>query len=97
MGLIALGKQVETKISLLSAEKIALRRYFSRKENLDEHRLKYFILDICVFMCYTLVTVKKGDTKMNIFKRIKIYFFLKNLGINHPWKASGDKNFITFG
>ena len=34
---------------------------------------------------------------MNIFKRIKIYFFLKNLGINRPWKASGDKNFITFG
>ena len=34
---------------------------------------------------------------MRFFKRIKIYFFLKNLGINHPWKASGDKNFITFG
>lgn len=28
---IALGKQVETKISLLSFEKIALRRYFFRK------------------------------------------------------------------
>ena len=28
------------KISLLSAEKIALRRYFFRKENLDEFRLK---------------------------------------------------------
>ena len=34
---------------------------------------------------------------MKFFKRIKIYFFLKNLGINRPWKASGDKNFITVG
>lgn len=34
---------------------------------------------------------------MNIFKRLKIYFFLKNLGVNHPWKASKDKDFITFG
>lgn len=34
---------------------------------------------------------------MKIFKRIKTYFFLKKLGINYPWKASGDKNFITFG
>lgn len=34
---------------------------------------------------------------MKFFKRIKTYFFLKNLGVNHPWKASGDKNFITFG
>lgn len=34
---------------------------------------------------------------MKFFKRIKIYFFLKNLGINRPWKASGDKNFVTFG
>ena len=40
---------------------------------------------------------KKGIKTMKIFKRIKIYFFLKNLGINRPWKASGDKNFITFG
>lgn len=34
---------------------------------------------------------------MKFFKRIKIYFFLKKLEINHPWKASGDKSFITFG
>lgn len=34
---------------------------------------------------------------MRFFKRIKTYFFLKKLGINRPWKASGDKNFITFG
>ena len=34
---------------------------------------------------------------MKFFKRIKIYFFLKKLGINHPWRASGDKSFITFG
>lgn len=39
---------------------------------------------------------KERRKVMKIFKRIKIYFFLKNLGINHPWKASGDKNFITF-
>ena len=31
---------MEIKILLLSAEKIALRRYFFRKENLDEVRLK---------------------------------------------------------
>ena len=31
---------MEIKVSLLSAEKIALRRYFFQKENLDEIRLK---------------------------------------------------------
>ena len=40
---------------------------------------------------------KERRKAMKIFKRIKVYFFLKNLGINHPWKASGDKSFITFG
>lgn len=40
---------------------------------------------------------KKGEKTMRFFKRIKTYFFLKKLGINRPWKASGDKNFITFG
>lgn len=34
---------------------------------------------------------------MKIVKRIKVYFFLKKIGIKRPWKASGDKNFITFG
>ena len=58
---IALGKQVEIKISLLSAEKIALRRYFFRKENLDEARLKYFILDKLLVLCYTMYTVKRKE------------------------------------
>ena len=58
MGLIALGKQVEIKILLLSAEKIALRRYFFRKENLDELRLNNFILDKLLVLCYTMYTVK---------------------------------------
>ena len=58
---IALGKQVEIKISLLSAEKIALRRYFFRKENLDEHRLKYFILDKLLVLCYTVYTIKRKE------------------------------------
>lgn len=40
---------------------------------------------------------KERRKAMKFFKRIKIYFFLKKLGINRPWKASGDKNFITFG
>ena len=31
---------MEIKISLLLVKKIALRRYFFRKENLDENRLK---------------------------------------------------------
>ena len=61
MGLTTLGKQVETKISLLSAEKIALRRYFFRKENLDEVRLKYFILDKLLVLCYTMYTVKRKE------------------------------------
>ena len=61
MGLIILGKQVEIKISLLSAEKIALRRYFFRKENLDEVRLKYFILDKLLVLCYTMYTVKRKE------------------------------------
>ena len=61
MELIALGKQVEIKISLLSAEKIALRRYFFRKENLDEHRLNNFILDKLLVLCYTMYTVKRKE------------------------------------
>jgi len=30
-------------------------------------------------------------------KRIKKYLFLRKLGINHPWRASGDKGFIQMG
>ena len=61
--LIALGKQVEIKISLLSAEKIALRRYFFIKENLDEHRLKNILLDFLVFICYNK-TIKRKEVKL---------------------------------
>ena len=64
MELIALGKQVEIKISLLSAEKIALRRYFFRKENLDEHRLKNIFLDFLVFICYNKTIKRKEVIKM---------------------------------
>lgn len=32
-----------------------------------------------------------------MIKRIKMYLFLKRLGVNHPWRASGDKGFITWG
>ena len=32
-----------------------------------------------------------------MFKRIKKYFWLKKLGVNRPWKASGDKGFIQMG
>ena len=49
-----------TKISLLSAEKIALRRYFFRK-NLDELRLINFILDKLLVLCYTMYTVKRKE------------------------------------
>jgi hypothetical protein len=35
-----------------------------------------------------------GGIKM--IKRIKVYLFLKKLGVNHPWKASGDKRFCQF-
>lgn len=31
-----------------------------------------------------------------MIKRIKTYLFLRKLGIHHPWKASGDKNFCQF-
>ena len=61
MELIILGKQVGTKISLLSAEKIALRRYFFRKENLDEYRLNNFILDKLLVLCYTVYTIKRKE------------------------------------
>ena len=61
MELIALGKQVEIKILLLSAEKIALRRYFFRKENLEEGRLNNFILDKLLILCYTMYTVKRKE------------------------------------
>lgn len=30
-------------------------------------------------------------------KRLKKYLFLRKLGINHPWRASGDKGFIQIG
>ena len=30
-------------------------------------------------------------------KRIRKYLFLRKLGINHPWRASGDKGFIQMG
>lgn len=43
--------------------------------------------------CAIMITVrKKGDKKM--FKRIKKYLWCKKMGINHPWKASGDKKFL---
>ena len=29
--------------------------------------------------------------------RIKKYLWCKKKGINHPWRASGDKHFMTFG
>ena len=29
--------------------------------------------------------------------RIKKSLWCKKMGIRHPWKASGDKGFITFG
>ena len=29
--------------------------------------------------------------------RIKKYLWCKKMGIRHPWKASEDKGFITFG
>ena len=61
MELITLGKQVEIKISLLSAEKIALRRYFFRKENLEEGRLNNFIPDKLLILCYTMYTVKRKE------------------------------------
>ncbi len=32
-----------------------------------------------------------------MFKRIKKYLICKRLGIKHPWKASGEKNFIQIG
>lgn len=32
-----------------------------------------------------------------MLKRIKKYLYCKKIGINHPWKASGDKGFIKFG
>lgn len=53
--------------------------------------------ELCFLSAGFFLWVGKKGQSYEIFKRIKIYFFLKNLGISHPWKASGDKNFITFG
>lgn len=32
-----------------------------------------------------------------MIKRIKKFLFLKKIGVRHPWRASGDKNFIQIG
>ena len=32
-----------------------------------------------------------------MLKRIKMYRWCKRMGINHPWKASGDKKFMNLG
>ena len=36
------------------------------EKNLDEFRLINFILDKLEILCYTLVTVKKGDIEMKV-------------------------------
>ena len=63
MGLATLGKRVEIKVSLLSVEKIALQRYFFRKENLDEIRLKNISLDFLENICYNK-TIKRKEVKL---------------------------------
>lgn len=32
-----------------------------------------------------------------MIKRLKLYFFLRRLGVNRAWRASGDKKFIQMG
>ena len=32
-----------------------------------------------------------------MIKRIKMYLFLRKLGINHAWRASGDRKFCGWG
>ena len=54
---------MEIKVSLLSVEKIALLRYFFRKENLDEIRLKNISLDFLEFICYNK-TIKRKEVKL---------------------------------
>lgn len=29
-----------------------------------------------------------------MIKRLKLYFFLRKLSVNHSWRASGDRKFI---
>ena len=43
-------------------------------------------------LCYNDYSKKKRRQKM--IKRIKKYLWCKKMGINHPWKASGDKKFL---
>jgi hypothetical protein len=31
-----------------------------------------------------------------MIKRIRVWLFLRKLGINHAWRASGDRNFIKY-
>ena len=45
---------------------------------LDEYRLNNFILDNYKILCYTLVTVKKGDIKNDFYhkgKQRQLFFF----------------------
>lgn len=67
---------------------------------LDVNRLKK-VLDKFNLLCYNLVTRLKETTKVKgsnkMIRRIKAYFWCKRMGINHPWKASGDSGFIQFG
>ena len=32
-----------------------------------------------------------------MIKRIKVFLVLRRMGIRHPWKASGDRGFISWG
>lgn len=32
-----------------------------------------------------------------MIKRIKVFLALRCMGIRHPWKASGDRGFISWG
>ena len=45
---------------------------------------------------YDIIKVQKKERKIKMIKRIKVYFFLRKLGVKNAWKASGDKGFIQF-
>lgn len=36
----------------------------------------------------------KPEGEFSMLKRIRKYLWCKRMGINHPWKASGDKRFM---
>ena len=74
-------------------ELVLVRNFFRILAMILFVRIIMFIL-VSVICQKVNLERNKGDT---MFKRLKKYFWLRRLGVNHPWKASGNKSFIQMG